>query len=70
MELMTSPFHTSPLLRRRRGRVTRRYTAALNTPLKILMATLGNAGGLAVIMTRLQADVCLADAMLRLDYCY
>lgn len=46
--------------------VTRRK----NTSLKLSIATLGDAGGLAVIMTRLRADICLADATLRRDYCY
>lgn len=49
---------------------TRRYTATQNAPLKILIATLSDDGGLAVIMTRLRADICHTNAMLRLDYCY
>lgn len=41
-----------------------------NTRLIILIATLSHAGGRAAIMIRLQADICLADAKLRLDYGY
>lgn len=74
------PFLHLTLLPRRRGRCDKAPSAVpppcsaarprKNIRLTILIATLSNAGGLAVIMTRLQADICLADAMLRLDYGY
>lgn len=48
------------------------YTVVQNTPspLKILIVTQSNIGGLAVIMTCSQADICLIDTMPRLDYGY